>query len=74
MKKQKKLLTGAYKSVFNNRILTNVPGSGKFNKELGRLGRMEEWDGFVREEYKAHRRKFLAEWCRDNDVEMICDI
>lgn len=52
MKKQKKLLTGAYKSVFNNRILTNVPGSGKFNKELGRLERMEEWDGFVREEYK----------------------
>lgn len=52
MKKQKKLLTGAYKSVFNNRILTNVPRSGKLNKELGRLGRMEEWDGFVREEYK----------------------
>ena len=72
--KQKKLLTKAYKSVFNNRIMAAFPGSEKFNKELGRLGRMKEWDRFVVEEFKAHQMKFLAAWCQENDVEIIYDI
>ncbi len=47
--KQKKHLTKAYKSIFGNRIMPSFPGSTKFCSELGKLGRKEEWNQFIRE-------------------------
>lgn len=72
--KQRKLLSKAYKSVFNNRILPAFPGSSKFNKELGELGRMEEWNQFIREEFKIHQMKFIEAWCQEHNVEIIYDV
>lgn len=71
--KQKKLLTKAYKSIFINHILHAFPGSTKFNKELGKLGRMEEWNQFIREAYKAHQLEFVTTWCQEHNVEIIYD-
>ena len=72
--KQKKLLCKAYKSVFNNRILPAFPGSSKFNMKLGELGRMEEWNKFIREEYKTYQIEFLTAWCQEYNVDIIFDV
>lgn len=72
--KQKKLLIKAYKSIFGNQILSAFPGSTKFNKELGKLGRTEEWNKFVQEEYKVHQLNFITTWCQEHNVEIIYDI
>lgn len=71
--KQKKILTKAYKSIFGNQILPAFPGSTKFNKELGKLGRMEEWNQFIRETYKAHQLEFVKLWCQEHNVEIVYD-
>lgn len=72
--KQKKLLIKAYKSIFGNQILPAFPGSTKFNKELGKLGRTEEWNQFIRKEYKAHQLEFVTIWCQEHNVKIIYDI
>ncbi len=71
--KQKKHLIKAYKSIFSNHILPALPGSTKFNKELGKLGRMEEWNQFIREAYKAHQLEFVTIWCQEHNVEIVYD-
>lgn len=71
--KQKKSLSKAYNSIFFNDVLPAIPGSTKFCKELGKQKRMEEWDQFVMEEYKAHRVQFVTTWCQEHDVEIIYD-
>lgn len=72
--KQKKLLTKAYKSILGNRILPAFPGSTKFNKELGKLRRMEEWNQFIGKAYKAHQLEFVTTWCQEHNVEIIFDV
>ena len=71
--KQKKLLTKAYKSIFNNRILPAIPGSTKFCKKLGEFRRMEEWDQFIKEAYKVHQLEFVTIWCQEHNVEIVYD-
>ena len=71
--KQKKLLTKAYKSIFGNRILHAFPGSSKFCAELAKLGRMDEWNLFIKEKYEAHQLEFAKKWCKDNNVKIITE-
>ena len=71
--KQKKNLSKAYKSIFGNQILAAFPGSTKFSKELGKLGRTEEWNRFTREAYKAHQVEFVTAWCQEHNVEIVFD-
>lgn len=73
-KKQKIILTKAYNSIFGNRILPALPGSSKFAKELGKMGRKKEWDQFVNESYKAHQLNFIKEWCKEHNVEILFDM
>ena len=72
--KQKKLLRKAYNSNFGNRVLPSIPGSSKFCKELGKLGRMNEWDQFVRASYRKHQLKFLTSWAQARNVEIEDDL
>ena len=69
--KQKKLLIKAYKSIFGNRILRAFPGSSKFCAELGKLGRIDEWNRFIKEKYQVHQLEFIKKWCENNSVEII---
>ncbi|MCF0115774.1 MAG: hypothetical protein HUJ56_10490 [Erysipelotrichaceae bacterium] len=72
--KQKKMLTKAYNSLFNNRILPAIPGSSKFCKELGKLGRMEEWDHFIIEMYEKLQMEFINKWCQEHNIGIEYDI
>ena len=72
--KQKKHLTKAYKSIFDNRILPSFPGSTKFCSELGKLGLMEEWNQFVNESHQKRELEYITSWCQEHDVEIEYDI
>lgn len=71
--KQKKILTRAYKSIFGNRILPAFPGSPRFAKELGRLGRTEEWNQYIKEARSAYELDFIKKWCAEHNVEIVYD-
>ncbi len=68
--KQKKQLRKALKSLFGNKMIAGFPGSTKFVKVLSELGRMEEWNQYVREDYRTIQIEFLNSWCDKKGVKI----